>query len=126
MACCIERTISDSMKGRSSECPSAVGDGAEIARLHVLGQLGRDAQRVQRLEQHVELFLFGFAVHAVQRADATLPELARHRDIRQDHALLDELVRLVALVADTTRWMRPAASMSNSASAASNSSAPRL
>ena len=78
--------------------PEPIGDGAEIARLHVLGQLRRHAEGIQRLEQHVDLFLFGFAMHAIQRAHAAFLELARHRHVGEDHALLDELVRLVAFV----------------------------
>ncbi len=86
------------MKGRSLVVPQPVGDGTEIARAHVFRQLRRDAERVERFEQHLELLLLGLAVHAIQRADAPRFELARHRDVREDHALLDEFVRLVALV----------------------------
>ncbi len=78
--------------------PESVGDRAEVPGLHVLRQLRRHAERVQRLEQHVELFLFGFAVHTIQRAHAALLELVRHRHVGEDHALLDELVSLVAFV----------------------------
>jgi hypothetical protein len=37
-------------------------------------------------------------MHAIQRADAARLQFARHRHVREDHAFLDELVSLVALI----------------------------
>ena len=75
------------------------GDAAQVARLHLLRQVHLDAERGQRREQRVETLLLGRAVHAVETARTRLLERTRRGDVRQDHALLDELVRLVARVA---------------------------
>ena len=76
----------------------ALGDAAQVARLHFLRQFGLDTERGERREQAIETLLLGRAMDPVETARLTLLEGAGRRDIGEDHALLDEFVRLVAAV----------------------------
>ena len=76
----------------------AFGDAAQVARLHFLRQFGLDTERGERREQGIETLLLRRAVDAIKTTRLALLERTGRRDIGEDHAFFDELVRLVAAV----------------------------
>jgi len=82
---------------------------------------------VSRRQQLVELLLVGFAVNAVERrACGVFLELMCHGDVSHDHAFFDEVCERRFELAGSIARTRSAESITNSASAASKSKAPRL
>ena len=80
----------------------------KIARVTRPRAIGRHAERIQRLEQHVDLLLFGLAVHAIQRADAcaSRARCATATFARIMHSSMSLCASLRSYM--YTRWMRPA------------------
>ena len=69
---------------------------AQVLRREVAIRRQLNAEAAQESPQRFEPFVFGLAVHTVQRRHAVFLEEARRFDVRGDHAFLDEPVRVVA------------------------------
>jgi hypothetical protein len=67
---------------------------------HVLGGWQPEAELAQELSQGREAIELRQAVHAIQRRDAVAVQEPRRRDVRGDHALLDQSVCVVARLLD--------------------------
>ena len=74
----------------------ALRDRLQVPRGHGLRYAGIDAQCFKGCREALELLILRLAVHPIERRNVRLLERLGHRDVRQNHALLDEAVRIVA------------------------------
>ena len=74
----------------------ATRDRLQITCAHTLWNPRIDAERPQGRHEPLELLVLGLPVDAIERRHLSPLERFGHRDVREDHALLDEAVRVVA------------------------------
>ena len=74
----------------------ATRDGLQVARAHALGDACIDPECTQGRGQALELLRFRLPVHPIQGRHARLLQRLGHRHVGEDHALLDEPVRVIA------------------------------
>ena len=86
------------MKGRSSECPSRSVMARKSRGCTSSGSSAATPSAFSVSSSTLSFFSSGLPCTRYSVPTPRLLEFARHRDVREDHALLDELVRLVALV----------------------------
>ena len=76
---------------------------AQVLGRDLLGRRQPQAELAQELPERLQAVDLGQAVDAIQRRHAMAVEVARRGDVRRDHALLDQPMRVVARLLDQRR-----------------------